>query len=357
VGSIDDSTSSISIRARGTITGSVPDYGEYVKIKGNSQDYEDGDLLEVASDTPETFQKSSQPYSEKLAGVKTKASSFIAGDGIYPQENSVVMALTGRVPVKVTTKNGKIKIGDLLTSSDIPGVAMKATEPGKVIGSALENYENEGIGKILVFINPHWSIGSPENEPSIFDKFTLVIKKVLEKLGLIIENGLVTIQKLFVKEIVIDNAKIKEAEIEKARINKIEMIDQMTGEIYCTWIENGVWQKVKGECNNIMPSYNNSSPSTQSSGQSSSNSTNQNSNTATSSTNQNSSTTSSTTNNFSGENLSTTTNSSNTTTNSSNINSNSSTSQNSSENNNQNNQQSSNQQTSEQNSNESSNGQ
>jgi hypothetical protein len=230
---------------------------------------------------------------------------------------------------------------------------MKATEPGKVIGSALENYEGEGIGKILVFINPHWSIGSPENEPSIFDKFTLAIKKALEKLGLIIENSLAIIQKIFVKEIVIDNAKIKEAEIEKARINKIEMVDQMTGEIYCTWIENGIWQKVKGECNNIMPGYNNSFLSTQSSGQSSSNSTNQNSNTPTNSSN--------TTTNSSNEN-------SNTTTNSSNINSNSSTSQNSSENNNQNNQQSSNQSTSgpnnqesqsnnQQNNNESSNGQ
>jgi hypothetical protein len=25
-------------------------------------------------------------------------------------------------------------------------------------------------------------------------------------------------------------------------------VDKATGEIYCTWIENGEWKKVKGEC-------------------------------------------------------------------------------------------------------------
>ncbi len=34
----------------------------------------------------------------------------------------------------------------------------------------------------------------------------------------------------------------------KARLDKIEMVDQATGEIYCTWIENGEWVKIKGEC-------------------------------------------------------------------------------------------------------------
>lgn len=44
---------------------------------------------------------------------------------------------------------------------------------------------------------------------------------------------------LFVKEI--------------ARIEKIETVDQVTGEIYCTLIENGEWQKTKGECVEVAP--------------------------------------------------------------------------------------------------------
>jgi len=77
------------------------------------------------------------------------------------------VALNGRVPVKVSTENGEIKAGDFLTSSSIPGVAMKATKPGQVVGKALEDFDGvsslneymleDGIrvktGKILVFVN------------------------------------------------------------------------------------------------------------------------------------------------------------------------------------------------------------
>jgi len=36
-----------------------------------------------------------------------------------------------------------------------------------------------------------------------------------------------------------------------AATNELEMVDKATGEIYCTWIENGEWMKVKGECAGI----------------------------------------------------------------------------------------------------------
>lgn len=49
----------------------------------------------------------------------------------------VIVGLAGRVPVKMSTKNGNIAPGDYITTSDIPGVGMKATEPGRVIGKAL----------------------------------------------------------------------------------------------------------------------------------------------------------------------------------------------------------------------------
>jgi len=60
------------------------------------------------------------------------------------------------VPIFISTENGEIKMGDYLTSSSLKGVAMKATEPGRVIGMALESYDGQGTGKIIVFVNPHW---------------------------------------------------------------------------------------------------------------------------------------------------------------------------------------------------------
>jgi hypothetical protein len=55
----------------------------------------------------------------------------------------VIVGLAGRVPVKVSTKNGDIMPGDYITTSDIPGVGIKATEPGHTIGKALTTYAGE----------------------------------------------------------------------------------------------------------------------------------------------------------------------------------------------------------------------
>ena len=63
------------------------------------------------------------------------------------------VALTGRVPTKVT---GTIAKGDRLVSSDIPGVACRLEQvnyqPGCIIGKALENYNQDGIGTIEVVV-------------------------------------------------------------------------------------------------------------------------------------------------------------------------------------------------------------
>ncbi len=36
-----------------------------------------------------------------------------------------------------------------------------------------------------------------------------------------------------------------------AVIQKLQMVDQRTGDMYCTWIENGEWKKVRGNCDTI----------------------------------------------------------------------------------------------------------
>ncbi|MGH7601154.1 MAG: hypothetical protein ACREOI_32760 [bacterium] len=57
-----------------------------------------------------------------------------------------------------TAANGPIKPGDLLTTSDVPGHAMKATDHerayGAVIGKAMSTLES-GEGLVLVLIQPH----------------------------------------------------------------------------------------------------------------------------------------------------------------------------------------------------------
>ncbi len=71
-------------------------------------------------------------------------------------------ATTGRVKVKVDASAGPIRVGDLLVTSDKPGMAMKSQpvdfngrkfhQPGTIIGKALEPLAG-GTGEILVLLS------------------------------------------------------------------------------------------------------------------------------------------------------------------------------------------------------------
>src|SRR5262249_24576430 len=68
------------------------------------------------------------------------------------------LALAGRVPVKVNLEGGPVRIGDYLTSSSRPGVAMRTVRPGRVIGVAMGAFDGTSgpEGKGVVFGNAHW---------------------------------------------------------------------------------------------------------------------------------------------------------------------------------------------------------
>ena len=65
------------------------------------------------------------------------------------------MALTGGVYCWADAYNGSIQPGDLLTTSDSPGHAMKVTDyakaQGAIIGKAMTSLE-EGRGLVLVLV-------------------------------------------------------------------------------------------------------------------------------------------------------------------------------------------------------------
>ena len=80
------------------------------------------------------------------------AQSATAADGDHP------VALTGRVYVWCDASNGAIQPGHLLTTSDVPGHAMRATDRarshGAIIGQAMTSLD-EGTGLVLVLVNLH----------------------------------------------------------------------------------------------------------------------------------------------------------------------------------------------------------
>lgn len=119
-----------------------------------------GMLVSIAQKDELAVKRSRKPYEENLLGVVSsdpailiEGGSVIMGGPKTKEKDKIPLALAGRVPVKVSNENGRIDIGDPITASSIPGIGMKATKPGKIVGFALEAFTAKN-GEILMSVNP-----------------------------------------------------------------------------------------------------------------------------------------------------------------------------------------------------------
>lgn len=146
-----------NVSADGTFTGGGADYAELVRYDGNPADVEPGDVLVISPSTDRAVIKSSAANDPRLAGVYSTKPGFLGGGSAEDDPQGYIpVAMMGIVPIKVTASNGPIQRGDLLTTSSIPGYAMKATnpQPGAILGKAMGELES-GEGVIEVYLLPH----------------------------------------------------------------------------------------------------------------------------------------------------------------------------------------------------------
>lgn len=131
-------------------------------------DLRPGDVVEIQPGETGYVRRSTGAYSAGLIGVYSENPGFRLSQVDQTIDGAAVVpvALAGRVPVRVSAENGTIQAGDYLTSSSVPGVAMKATKGGNVIGKAMEPFTDTGEGKILAYVNASQTIG--ENMNGIF---------------------------------------------------------------------------------------------------------------------------------------------------------------------------------------------
>ncbi len=126
---------------------------DFAEMLPASEGLEPGDVLVIAPDGKLT--RSTQPYQSTVVGVYSTKPALVGGDSDDSGSgNKVPLAIVGIVPVKASTENGRIRPGDLLVSSSMPGHAMRAgtnLPPGTVIGKALEGL-NEDTGVILMLV-------------------------------------------------------------------------------------------------------------------------------------------------------------------------------------------------------------
>ena len=135
------------------------DLAEAFDVTGNRASYEEGDILIISKSSDRHVEKSDKPYSSLVAGVyATKPGVLLTEEDIDTDlSGKVPMGVVGVIPTKVCLEGGPIERGDMLVTSSIPGVAMKAdpdkVKVGQVLGKALQGFNSETIGKIKVLVN------------------------------------------------------------------------------------------------------------------------------------------------------------------------------------------------------------
>ncbi len=120
--------------------------------------------------------RSTIPYDSQISGVVSRDAAIILNSN--SGDNGLPVISTGTVYVLVSTQQGNIKKGDLITSSTIPGVGVKATNSGYVMGTAMEDYSNSNpkqIDKITVSLDLHYFNSKSTFPGTLSDIFKFVI--------------------------------------------------------------------------------------------------------------------------------------------------------------------------------------
>lgn len=118
-----------------------------------------GSVVVIDDSAPGNLTLSNKPYDHRVAGIVSGANGVQPGiqlhqEGVMDGDENV--ALSGRVYVSADTSNGAIKPGDLLTTSRVPGHAMRVTNHAKargaIIGKAMSALDR-GDGMVLVLVS------------------------------------------------------------------------------------------------------------------------------------------------------------------------------------------------------------
>ncbi len=148
-------------RVDGTLTGTniVANYQDIAEWVPSTQDLAPGTVVVLNTDSTNQVMASSTAYDTRVAGVVSAQPGITLGVKGNDMEQ---VATTGRVKVFVDASKAPIKVGDLLVTSDVAGVAMKSEpveisgrkfhQPGTIIGKALEPLAS-GRGEILVLLS------------------------------------------------------------------------------------------------------------------------------------------------------------------------------------------------------------
>jgi hypothetical protein len=111
-----------------------------------------GELVVLDPTLQNGVRRADKGYDKNVIGVVSTKPALVIGGRGGEGVTGAPIALSGRVPVKVSDENGPIKKGDALTLSSIAGVAMRATKAGPTVGIAMNDFADSGTGTVMMFV-------------------------------------------------------------------------------------------------------------------------------------------------------------------------------------------------------------
>lgn len=151
---------------------------------------------DIISANGKTFKLTDVEYDALMAGVIVLEPA-VAIDMVQ-NKNGFSYVTTGNTLVNVTTQNGEIKAGDSITSSKTPGVGMKATQAGYIIGTAQEGYNESDktkVGSIFVTLNTRFAYPQTKSDPTsrFLDIFNLTAAASYQQPSLFIKYAIASL--------------------------------------------------------------------------------------------------------------------------------------------------------------------
>lgn len=130
--------------------------GDVAEMFPATQSIEPGSVVVIDALNHGAMRPSSSPYDRRVAGVVAGANEYRSAITLRAMDGAadkVPVTLTGTAYCLATNANGAIKAGDLLTTSAVPGHAMKVTDyeaaRGAILGKALEDLKGDK-GHVLI---------------------------------------------------------------------------------------------------------------------------------------------------------------------------------------------------------------
>jgi len=139
----------------------------------SQKNIKDGSIL---SSSKQGAVLSTIPFDSQVLGIVSRDAAIVLSTN--DDTGGVPIISVGTVYILVSTQQGAIKKGDQLTTSTIPGVAVKAIKDGYVLGEALEDDSDTNknqIDKIAVNLELHYFNAKPTLAGTLSDVLKLAL--------------------------------------------------------------------------------------------------------------------------------------------------------------------------------------